>query len=223
VLGILFSPRETFANVVQHPRWLGMLALVTLVMVTCTAALMSTESGQLAVVEQQVTAMENFGMEVSDEVYAQLQRSAGFAAYTSGATVLFVAPVMTLIVAGILFAVFTTLGGDASFRQIFAVVVHAGVVSAVQQIFVTPLNYARGSLSSPTNLSVFVPMLSETSFLARLLGTIDLFYIWWIVVLAIGLSVLYRRRTGSIAAGLFAVYGVIALAIAGAMSFFGRG
>ena len=47
-----------------------------------------------------------------------------------------------------------------------------------------------------------------------LLGSIDLFRIWWLVSLAIGLAVLYKRRTSPIAWGLLAVYGIIVLVIA---------
>ena len=78
-------------------------------------------------------------------------------------------------------------------------------MTVVQQVFVTPLNYMRESMSSATNLSVFLPMLDESSFVAKLLGTIDLFLVWWVFILAIGLSVLYRRKTSSIATGLFVV------------------
>ncbi len=63
-------------------------------------------------------------------------------------------------------------------------------------------------------------MLDESSFLAKFLGTIDLFIVWWVVVLSIGLAVLFKRKTGPIAAGLFIVYGVIAVIVA---AFFGRG
>jgi predicted membrane channel-forming protein YqfA (hemolysin III family) len=75
-------------------------------------------------------------------------------------------------------------------------------------------------LTSATNLAVFLPMLDESSFLARFLGKVDLFLIWWIVVLSIGLGVLFKRKSGPIAAGLFIVYGVIAVIAA---AFFGRG
>jgi hypothetical protein len=57
-------------------------------------------------------------------------------------------------------------------------------------------------------------MLSETSFAAHLLGTIDLFLIWYLFILAIGLGVLYRRRTQPIEISLLSLYAVIALAIA---------
>ena len=35
---------------------------------------------------------------------------------------------------------------------------------------------------------------------------IDLFLVWWVVVLAIGLAVLYRRRTGPVALSLLGAY-----------------
>ena len=49
---------------------------------------------------------------------------------------------------------------------------------------------------------------------ARLLGAIDLVFIWWIVSLAIGLGVRYRQRTGPIAAAMLAVYAAIGVIVA---------
>ncbi len=46
-------------------------------------------------------------------------------------------------------------------------------------------------------------------------GTIDLFLVWWVIVLAIGLGVLFRRSTRTIALTLFGIYLIIALAVAG--------
>ena len=64
-------------------------------------------------------------------------------------------------------------------------------------------------------------MLDENSFAARVLGMIDLFWIWYVIVLAIGLAVLYKRRTQPIAIGLLAVYAVIAVCIALIRGMFG--
>jgi hypothetical protein len=46
------------------------------------------------------------------------------------------------------------------------------------------------------------------------LGTIDLFFVWATISLAIGLGVLYRRRTGPIATTMLGIYVVVALVIA---------
>jgi uncharacterized membrane-anchored protein len=43
---------------------------------------------------------------------------------------------------------------------------------------------------------------------------VDVFLIWYIVVLAIGLAVLYRKRTQPIAISLLSVYAVIAIVVA---------
>ena len=125
----------------------------------------------------------------------------------------------SLVVGGIVFVVFNAmLGGDATFKQVFAIVTHSGVVLAVLALFTTPLSYARESLASTTNLAVFLPFLDESSFAARFLGSLDLIVIWWMVSLAIGLAVLYRKRTGPIAITMLAVYGAIAVIIAAAKS-----
>jgi len=64
------------------------------------------------------------------------------------------------------------------------------------------------------NLGALLPMLPEKSFGANLLGTIDLFLVWYFIVLAIGLAVLYRRRTQPIAISLLSFYAVIAIVVA---------
>ena len=124
-------------------------------------------------------------------------------------------PLAILMVSGIAFAVFAgALGGHATFTQTFAVVAHSFVVHGLRALFSTPLNYAREAMSSPTNLAVLLSFLDEGSFDARVLGSIDLFVIWWLISLAIGLGVLYRRRTAAIAAGLLAAYAAMALVLA---------
>ena len=92
---------------------------------------------------------------------------------------------------------------------------HAGAVSLLQQLFILPLNYARESMSSrdqPRACSCRFSTSPTSS--ARFLGTIDLFIVWWLVVLAIGLGVLYRRKTAPIFWSFMGVYVVIALVIA---------
>lgn len=218
-IGIVTAPRETFESVVSHPKWLGMLLVTTAIIMAGAVLPMTTEAGRQATLDMQVRQMESFGMTITDEIYAQMQKSSGMAPYTTAGGVLVMSPIVSLIIAGILFAVFNAaMGGTASFKQLYAVVVHGGVISAVGQLFTGPLNYFRGTMASATNLSVLLPMLDEGSFLARLAGMIDLFVIWWLIVLAIGLAVLYRRKTQPVAITLFAVYAAIALVSAAVMS-----
>jgi cadmium resistance protein CadD (predicted permease) len=87
------------------------------------------------------------------------------------------------------------------------------VIVALQQVFSVALSYASGKAAG-ANLGIFVPMLDEQNFVALFLGSIDLFFVWATISLAIGLGVLYRRRTGPIGTTLLGLYAVFALVFA---------
>ena len=218
-IGILTAPRATYESVVRHPKWFGMYLLTATLIAFGAALPMTTEAGRQAAVDQQVSSLEGFGMQVSDEQYAAMHKGTAILPYTTAASVLIFMILAYLLLAGILFAIFNAaLGGDASYKQVLTVIVHSSVIGAVGAVFAGPLNYFRGAVSSPTSLGVLLPMLDETSFMGKLAGMIDIFTIWGTLVLAIGLAVLYRRKTQPIATTLFAIYAVIVVAIAFFMS-----
>lgn len=217
--GIITSPRATYESVVAHPKWLGMLVLTTLITAVCTTLPMTTEAGKDAALEQQVRQMESMGFTVNDEMYSRLQKQMAIAPYTTAGGVIVASPIMAILFAGILFAIFNAaMGGNATFKQVFTVFVHASAITTLGQLFTGPFNYFRGAMTSATNLAVVLPMLPDGSFVAKLAGMIDLFAIWWVLVLSMGLAVLYRRKTQSIAITLFSIYAVIAVAVAAFMS-----
>jgi len=215
IAGVIFSPRATYAEVAARPRALGVLVFVVAIAAGGVFAFMSTEVGQNAFLDQQVQQRESFGRPLTDAQYEQLERIVPYARYLGAGFQIVILPLAATIIAAIAFAVFNAvMGGDGTYKQVFAVVAHSGVVLSLAQLFGLPLAYARQTLSSATNLAVFTPFLDDSSFAARLLGAIDLFIIWWIVSLAIGLAVLHRKRTGPIAITLLAVYAAIGLVIA---------
>jgi hypothetical protein len=216
VVGIIFSPKETFTHIARDPRPFAMLAFVSIVAAVATAIFFRTEVGQLAWLDAAVRQREAFGAEVDDTQYAAMERIAGYMGYIVPLYSLVVGPIVTMILAGIIKAAFAVISGaEATFKQTLGVVAASGVVILVQQAFVLPLNYVRETMTSATSLGAFLPMLEENSFAARFLGTIDLFIVWWVMVLAIGLAVLFRRSTKTIALTLFGIYLLIALAVAG--------
>lgn len=216
-IGIITSPGETFQHVVRTPKVAGMLFLIALLTGLTQGLPQFTEKGRAAALEMQVQTTERMGFTVTDEMYQQLeQRShSNMGAYMaiggSFAGVPFVAVLMTAL----LWAVFNTvMGGTATFKHVMSVLVHSQIITMLGALVAAPIMYARGVLSPGgiANLGALVPMLDETSLIARFLGTIDLFMIWWLVVLAVGLAALYKKKTSSIATGLFVFYGLLALA-----------
>lgn len=215
IFGTLMSPRETFERVLDDPRWVGMLALSVGSVAVLGSLLLTTDFAQRAMLEQQISSMESFGVTVTDEVRAEMQQSGRSAAYTTFGFLLVGIPIFCVILAGMLHGVgYGLLGAGASFGQVFSVVAHAGVVFPVQQLLAVPLNYAREAITSPTTLAAFAPLLDEDAFAYKLLSTIDLVNVWWIMILSIGLAVAWKRRTTPIAVTLFGIYAGIALIIA---------
>ena len=107
----------------------------------------------------------------------------------------------------------------ATFAEVLTVVVHASAILAVRTVVSTPINFARESLEGATSLSMVMPAFGESTFPARLVGAVDVFVVWWVVLIAIGLSILYQTRTLSVARWLFGAYvsGAAALALTQAL------
>lgn len=213
LIGVLLSPRSTFAAIVARPRPFGALLVVCLLAAAPGVWLSSTELGKQLLLEQQVDGMESFGMTVTDEVVAEMERNLENAAYFAALGPLVSLPIITFIIAGLVWtACYVILGAHAPFKAMYAVVAHLGVVGVAQQWFTAPLNYARGVMSVPTTMAALLPILEEGSFLHRTLGLVELFVVWQLFLLAVGTGVLFKRRTGPIATTFYSLYAVIAIA-----------
>lgn len=219
IIGIVVSPKETFQSVAATPKIVGVL-VATLVLAAIFSVLpLTTEAGKQALIdkqEQSVKVFESLGVKVDpDKLHEQLEQGASRAPITSALGVLIGVPIVQLIIAGILFAIFNAaLGGEARFKQVWTIVAHAGAILTLGSVFSGTFNYFRGAIESIGNLGALVPMLPENSFIANFLGVLDVFWIWWVIVLAMGVGVLYRRRSQPVAITLLSVYGLIAVVIA---------
>ena len=219
--GIVIRPRSTFAAVETRPRAAGALALLTLVSFGAHAAFLATDVGQVALVDQWERTALAFGQTVDDTRYAEMQRLSRFGVPYAAASAVARGPAAAFAIAAVLYGVFSARGRRATFAGTLAVVSHAGVILALRDVVAAPLNYARESLASPVTLVSLAGMLDEGSPLARFLALLDLFVLWWLVVLAIGLAVLYRTRARAIVVALFGMYLGIAVLLAGTMAVLG--
>jgi hypothetical protein len=218
LIGVLFSPRATFAAVVARPRWFNPLLVAVLIMAAAQFALLSTDVGKDLALEQNVNFMERLGQTIGDEQYAAMERQMEYAKYTGPIAIVIFTPLFMLLTAGLMHVMFGLVGGgNGTFKHVYAISAHAAIISALQVVFTTIFTLAAGRYSGP-NLSVFAPTIEDTTFAYKFLSYIDLFYVWSTFITAVGLGVLYKRRTAPIAMVLFGIYFVIAALIAFAMS-----
>jgi hypothetical protein len=179
---------------------------------------MLTDVGRQALVDQLERTALAFGRPVDDAQYARFVEVSRNGPMYAAVRALATGPVLAFAASALIFGLFTVVaGGKATYRQALAVTVHAGVILALRQVVATPMNYAYESLASPATLTVFAPMLDEASAAARLLGAIDVFVIWWLVVLALGVALLYGRPARATVAAFVGAYVGFAVLLAIAM------
>src|SRR5262249_56198996 len=73
LVGVLFSPRATYAEVASRPRWLGAFLAVYMVVTAVATTFMATEVGRNAVVDQQITQSEAYGRHLTQEQIDRLE------------------------------------------------------------------------------------------------------------------------------------------------------
>lgn len=234
LIGMIRAPRATLNSAVARPRSLDMALLIIAISTICSVGFLMTRVGQLAALDQQVRQLESFGTVVDDEMYAALRSWVPYRPAISAAVIVIGWPTLWLGLAAIMKTVARLRGGAASalaqgasaekssrpiFGQVLTVVVHASAVFALRSVIATPLNYARESLGGATSLSTVMPAFAESTVPARLLGAVDIFVLWWIVLAAMGLSMVYETRILPIAGWLLGAYagGAAVLALAQAL------
>ena len=225
LIGMIRTPRATLTAAVGHRRWLDLALLILVVSAACRAGFLMTRVGQLAALDQQVRQLESFGATVGDVRYEELRRVVPYRPLISAAVIFIGWPIFWLVTARILWWVGNRAADRgpercrATFAEVLTVVVHASAILAVRAVVSTPINYTRESLGGATSLGMVMPAFGESTFPARLVGAVDVFVVWWVVLIAIGLSVLYQTRTLFFARWLFGAYvsGAAALALTQAL------
>ena len=214
VTGVFRHPRATMAEVVRHPAFMTTWVVVLLAVAVCGGLLLSTPVGRQALVDERVRVTEALGRRVDDAEYARLQANPPLSVYlTSGGRLLLTPPVTIVVAAGLL--VLARLdGARLSFVAALAIVVHATVVLALQQIVATPVHYLYESLTSPFNVAGILRVFDEGTWPARLFGTIDVFGLWWMWLLSVGLAAATAKPARRYVWRLLAVYVGVAAVVA---------
>jgi Yip1 domain len=217
---VVRSPRATLTEAIRHPRSLDLAVLIVVISVVSSSGFLMTRVGQLAALDQQVRQLESFGAVVTDDTYATLRAVVPYRPIVTAAVIIIGWPILWLLTARAVQWVGRRTGrGEPTFPQALTVVVHASAILAVRAIVAAPINYARESLGGATSLGIIMPAFGESTFPARLFGAVDIFVVWWVVLVALGVSILYQTRALPIARWLFGAYagGAAALALTQAL------
>jgi hypothetical protein len=214
IIGVFISPESTMQDIAARPSWLLPLLIIVIVATAGTFFLKD------AILQTQLEAMEkrNMTAEQIEQARPMMEKMMGITAPLFGAlgTVVFY-----LFVAGLGMLVGSViLGGETKFSTIFAVTCWSGMIGVLSSLVNIPVMAKRQAMESATSLGILLSPDAKGSFFYNLLSKIDLFTIWWIVVLGFGFAVAYKFSTRKAMTTVFVVWAIVAVATAALQSMF---
>jgi hypothetical protein len=178
------------------------------------ALVLATDTGELALLDHLERSLAALGGPIDEAQYAALQDISGHGAAYALVTSLARVPLLAVGLSAVVFAWGRTRGLTPTYQQVLAVASHASVILALRQVIAAPLTYTRETMASPLTLNMVLALADEGSPLASFAAMIDVFVLWWIAVLAIGMSVLYRRPVARLATAFAGAYLLLAALVA---------
>lgn len=209
--GIFFSPSGVFQELARRPAWLAALLAITLTVATFNAVVLWSNTGEKVVRQQMQEALEKSGRQVPPET---MDTQIKIYRYVGPAGVLVVLPVATVALAGLVYLIFSIgMGGEATYRQTLSAYAHSGLIGILGGAVGTAIIFLRGDLKSSTAVTAFLPFLEENSFAYRFCQGLDIFLVWQLAVLSIGMGILSKVSTRKAATVIFSSYLAIWLII----------
>lgn len=207
-VGVFVSPGKTFEWLAKEPRWVGALVLAAVFAVVSQILI----PADLMEATMRTTMIEQ-GQDMTDE---QIERFVGISRMFGPVFGVIAVGLITLLAAGLVTGLFAFLMGDnGTFKQYFSATAHAFLISGLGTLVVTPLRVISRDLQLVVGPgSVLGGMLGD-GYLSNFFRFIDVFMIWALAVLAIGVTKIDPKRDFATAfAGLMAVYLIVMAGVA---------
>ncbi len=222
-INIYFSPKKTFEAVRQRPFWL--LPMILLILLG-TGFFFWTAQPRMNDTLEKLNKNERIMSLPAEQKQAIFDRVENqFKSPLWGSVGVLFATAYFFIAAGILFFIGNIImGGEARYAQVLGAYVYTGFIGIPEMLLQGFLATAKGSLNTALSLAAFFPPDKSETFTYRVINGFDIFSIWFVVVLTIGLAAVYNFKTGKVAAWiipLWILWKVTAAALAGLGMMFG--
>jgi len=219
IVGVFFSPKQTFADIVRKPGWVLPLVLITVLSVGGSFAI-NQRINWREFISQQIDKSPGAANMSAEQKEQRIEGGAKFSPPFTYAIGLLGPIIATLLVALVMWGAYNLMGGaSTNFGTSFSITAHAfltGLVSSPLFILILYLKpYGTVDLDNPVaaNLAAVLPD-DSAKWLVALCKSIDIFTIWTLILLAMGFAATNPRKlkgskTFSIALGAWAVFVVL--------------
>jgi uncharacterized membrane protein len=189
IINLFFEPKKVFASLKIKPTWLIPFIIVSLLgMVYYYYAYPFIMGEQIAKIE----ANEKIPAEQKGAIIEKMQGTGHPPAWQLG-----ISPIGALfylaIASAVLFFIFNVLlGGDSTFRKVFSVYCYSGLVGIPATVVKLPLTLVKKSTDVQTNLALLLSPDAKGSFLYSIFSSFDIFVIWQVILISMGMAVVYK-------------------------------
>jgi hypothetical protein len=202
--GIFFSPGRVFEHLKSRPVWFTILLVVALFIALFQFAFLASEKGIQIAKEQVLEQARDNGQTIPEETLETIMTTQKIAAPIA---ILILVPLFSVIIAGLIYLIFNImLGGEATFRQVLSFNAHTAPITILQQGLTFLIIYVKGTLAPVTSLAAFLPFVENDTLMYRIAVGIDVFTIWQVGLLALGMSILYGFTPKKCATVLYGTY-----------------
>ncbi len=219
IIGVFFSPKATFEDIVRKPSWVLPVVLLT-VLSLCVSFAINQRINWREFMTQQIEKSPGAANMSAEQKEQRIEAGAKFSPPSTYAIGLVGPIIATLCVALVMWGGYNLLGGaNANFGSSFGITSHAfltGLVSSPLLILILYLKpIGTVDLDNPVaaNLAAILPD-DSAKWLVALGKSIDLFSFWTLILLAIGFAATNPRKlrgskSFSIAFGIWATFVVL--------------
>ena len=199
VIGVFFSPKATFEDIVRKPSWLLPVLITTILSIGVSFAI-NQRMNWRDYISQQMEKSPQAAQLSAEQKEQRVEAGAKFSApftYAIGAC----GPILAVLIIGlIMWGAFSLLGGiSTNFSTAFGITAHAfltGLVSSPLFILILYLKpYGTADLENPVaaNLAAILPE-DAAKWLFALCKSVDLFTFWTLILLAIGFAAVNPKK-----------------------------
>jgi hypothetical protein len=211
LIGVYFSPGETFQEIGRAPRLL-MPVIALVVFSLAGSSIVTSKMPWESMMEQQSQRQIDSGRVTPEQGELQKEQMRKLAPFFKFATPFFITVysiILALILAGVAKLVSLMLATENNFKSLFAVAIYSvlavSIISSILFIvllFIKPIDDFDWENPLGSNLAALLPLIgmeSTPGFLKTFLTYIDVFFIWKLILLAIGFAAVSRKLKTSTA------------------------
>lgn len=212
ILSVFWEPSKTFNAISKKISIIDIIIPLLLIVITSWVTTPIIKPIVKKTIRTRIEQIDKLPDEKKAEIIEkQIKQQDSFWGYV-------MAPIFVIISSLVLGGIFLFvgnfgLGGEVKFLPVWGVVAYSSLADLIASAVKVPLMVQKGTLEVYTSIAIFLQ--DNGSFLFRFAKHLDIFSLWKLILVSIGLSVLYKKKLSNVLIIIMIIWVVYCAAVAG--------